>query len=250
MARYLLLLVIMTAGALIFNTAIKNTAQEIVSVLVSGGKLHPIYAVDIKEKKIAISFDATWGCTRTQQILKILEGHGLKTTFFLTNIWLKQYPQMAKEIVTAGHETGLHTVSHPSLTELSDEKILQELLDNAKMITEVTGQKPYLFRPPFGAYNNRVIQVAQGANIIPIQWSIDSLDWKNLSAEEIYQRVIKRIQPGAIILFHNDGTHTPQALEPIIQYLKKEGYSIVPISELIYKDNYYIDINGIQRISQ
>ncbi|MFZ5754615.1 MAG: polysaccharide deacetylase family protein, partial [Bacillota bacterium] len=91
---------------------------------------------------------------------------------------------------------------------------------------------------------------ARELNMVPIQWSVDSLDWQNLTANQIIERVTKRIHPGAIVLFHNDGTNTPQALESIIQYLHNQGYSIVPISGLIYKDNYYIDVNGIQKIKK
>ncbi|MBZ4653675.1 MAG: polysaccharide deacetylase [Peptococcaceae bacterium] len=250
LAQVFLVLIIVITTLGIFHTSLKNTAEEVVSVLVPSVKLHPIYAVDMQDKKVAISFDATWGSTRTPQLLSILAKYNLKTTFFLTNIWLKQYPDLAKEIAAAGHEIGLHSANHPKLTDLNDEKIRQELLDNAKHITEVTGQKPYLFRPPFGAYNNRVITIARELNMIPIQWSVDSLDWQNLTANQIIERVTKRIHPGSIVLFHNDGTNTPQALEPIIQYLHNQGYSIVPISELIYKDNYYIDVNGIQKIKK
>ncbi|MDX9872353.1 MAG: polysaccharide deacetylase family protein [Clostridia bacterium] len=217
-------------------------------MLVAGvNKLHPIYAVDTTEKKVAFSFDATWGSTRTPLILQTLEEYDIKTTFFLTNIWLNSYPQVAQEIVAKGHEPALHTANHPDLTKVSEERIRSELLENAAKIEEVTGQKAYLFRPPYGAYNNRVITIAEEEKMVPVQWSIDSLDWKNLSAGEITKRITDRIKPGAIILFHNDGANTPQALKPIIDYLTKEGYSIVPISELIYKENYYIDVNGIQK---
>lgn len=248
MARILLVLVFITATIGIFHSSLGRAAGEVVSVIVSGGKIHPIYAVDTTEKKVAISFDATWGSSRTTQIMQILAKHNLKATFFLTNIWLNQYPHLARQISQEGHEIGLHSANHPRFTELSAEKIVKELQDNASMITEITGQQPYLFRPPFGAYNNGVIKIVQEENFIPIQWSIDSLDWKNLTSEQIIQRVTSKLHPGAIVLFHNDGTNTPAALEPIIEYMKKEGYTIVPVSELIYKDNYYIDINGIQKL--
>lgn len=247
-AKYSLIIIVVLSILIIFNASIFVKAGEVVSVLVAGvNKLHPIYAVETEEKKIAFSFDATWGNTRTPLILQILAQNNIRTTFFLTNIWLNSYPQLAQEIVNKGHETGLHSANHPELTKLPLDRIRQELLDNTKLIEDVTGQKPVLFRPPFGAYNNNVIIAAQEEGFIPIQWSIDSLDWKNLSSEAIYRRVTERIQPGAIILFHNDGTNTPQALQPIIDYLKNEGYEIVPISELLYKDNYSIDINGIQK---
>lgn len=244
----LLITVVCLAFVGIFHASIASTAGEVVSVLVAGGKIHPIYAVDTQEKKVALSFDATWGSSRTPLILNILSKHQVKTTFFLTNIWLNQYPQLAKEIVNQGHEVALHSATHPRMTDLPDEKILKELQDNATLLTEITGQKPVLFRPPFGAYNNRVIKLVRETGYIPVQWSVDSLDWKNLSAEEIYQRVTKRIAPGAIVLFHNDGTNTPAALEKILEFLKNEGYSIVPVSELLYKENYYIDNNGIQKL--
>jgi len=248
LAVLLLVTVVCTAALGIFYPSISNTAGEVVSVLVAGGKIHPIYAVDTQEKKVALSFDATWGSSRTPLILNIMAKHKLKTTFFLTNIWLNQYPQLAKEIVAQGHEVALHSANHPRMTDLSEEKALKELQDNAAMLIEITGQKPCLFRPPFGAYNNRVVKLVQDAGYIPVQWSVDSLDWKNLSAQDIYERVTKRIAPGAIVLFHNDGTNTPAALEPILEFLQKEGYSIVPVSELLYKDNYYVDINGIQKL--
>jgi len=248
LAAFLLVMVICTSVIGIFNSSLTNAAVEVVSVLIAGGKIHPIYAVDIQEKKIAISFDATWGSTRTQTILNTLAKYEIKTTFFLTNIWLEKYPDLAREIARQGHEIGLHSATHLRMTDLSDEKALQELEDNAALITEITGQKPVLFRPPFGAYNNRIVQLVQEAGYVPIQWSIDSLDWKNLSADEIYRRVTTKMAPGAIILFHNDGANTPEALERILEYLKKEGYEVVPISDLIYKDNYYIDNNGIQKL--
>lgn len=247
-AKYSLIVILVLSILIIFNTSIFIKAGEVVSVLVSGAtKLNPIYAVDTEEKKIAFSFDATWGNTRTPLILQILADNNIRTTFFLTNIWINSYPQLAREIADRGHETGLHSANHPELTKLPIERVRQELLDNSKMIEDITGQKPVLFRPPFGAYNNNVINVAKEEGLVPIQWSVDSLDWKNLSSEAIFKRVTEKIKPGAIVLFHNDGTNTPQSLQPIINYLRNENYEIVPISELIYKDNFFIDINGIQK---
>ena len=194
-----------------------------------------------------MTFDAAWGCSRTPLLLNTLAKYQVKSTFFLTNIWLDKYPELAKEISDKGHEIALHSAKHPRMTDLTDEQALYELQANAALITKITGQKPLLFRPPFGAYNYRIVKLIQNNGYIPIQWSIDSLDWKNLSADEIYERVTKKIAPGAIILFHNDGTNTPEALERVLEYLKKEGYEAIPVSELLYKDNFLIDYNGIQK---
>ncbi|MGI6606186.1 MAG: polysaccharide deacetylase family protein [Peptococcia bacterium] len=245
MARVFLFLVIIAATFAIFPIPLKEAAHEVISVL-AGNKRLPIYAVDTSEKKVAISFDATWGNTRTPKILQILDEYGIKTTFFLTNIWVKQYPELSQEIKEKGHEIGLHSANHPNLTELSESKIKEELLGNAELIFQTTNYTPTLFRPPFGAYNNLVINTAEQLGFIPIQWSVDSLDWQNLTAEKIFQRVTTKIHPGAIVLFHNDGTNTPEALVSILTYLKKEGYTVVPISELLYKGKYDIDHRGFQ----
>jgi polysaccharide deacetylase family sporulation protein PdaB len=217
------------------------------AILVSkNNKLVPIYKVATDEKKLAISFDACWGATRTDKLLDILDEYGIKTTFFLVNIWLEDYPENAKEIVARGHEIGMHSVSHPDFTKISADQIKKELLENQKMIKDITGFEANLFRPPFGAYNNQLIQICNELGIYPIQWSVDSLDWKSITADAMVKRVTERSDAGDIILFHNDGENTPDALVGILENFKERGLQVVPISELIYKDDYYIDVNGVQ----
>lgn len=175
----------------------------------------------------------------------------MKTTFFLTNIWLKEYPEVAKQIRMAGHEIGMHSVSHPHFNQLSEQQIVQELKGNAELIEEITKFKPLLFRPPFGEYNNKVIRVIESMGYIPIQWSIDSLDWmEKMKREDIVKRVTEKLHPGAIVLFHNNGTYTASALEEIIEYTLQQGYQVIPISQLIYKENYYIDHQGGQKLKK
>ncbi len=210
-------------------------------------KLHPIYKVDTAGKKVAFSFDACWGAEFTDDILAELEEHNIKTTFFLVNIWLKDYPDMAKKIAEKGHEIGLHSTTHPHFTNLSEEQIRKELQDNHQMIAEITGYQPKLFRPPFGDYNNKVIKVCRSLGYHVIQWDVDSLDWKDLSAGEIYDRVVKRVKPGSIVLFHNNGKHTAEALEPIIETLTGQGYEIIPVSQLLLPGDYYVDHEGTQK---
>lgn len=209
----------------------------------SQARLVPIYYVDTTEKKMAISFDACWGAAETPEILKILRDHDLKTTFFLTGFWVDKYPEMVQKIAEEGHEIGNHTYSHPHLNTLSEEQIREELRKLNEMIFELTGKKPYLFRPPFGEYNNKVIATAKRCGYQTIQWSIDSLDWQELGKETMIKRVTENLHPGAIALFHNNGKYTAEALPAIIDFVKAEGYKILPISELIYKDDYSIDSN-------
>ncbi|MGI6065942.1 MAG: polysaccharide deacetylase family protein [Bacillota bacterium] len=219
----------------------------LVSKVVKTVKLLPIYQVDVPEKKIAISFDATWGAEYTPKILDILDEHQVKTTFFLVNIWLDKYPDVAKMIAERGHEIGMHSTSHPHFTQLSEAQMEKELKDNYQMIESITGQKPVLFRPPYGDYNNNVIKTVDRLGFKTIQWSVDSLDWKDLSSQEIQNRVLSKIDPGDIVLFHNAGKYTHDALDPLLTKLEEQGYKVVPISELLLKGDYYIDFNGIQR---
>mgnify|MGYP000942292121 CR=1 FL=1 len=217
-------------------------------LLVGGARrIHPIYRVDTAERKVSLSFDACWGAERTPEILAVLRRHGVRTTFFLVNLWLEKYPEQARQIASEGHEIGLHSATHPRFTRLTDEQIVRELRENARLIREITGYQPRLFRPPFGDYDDRVIILVNQEGFIPVQWSIDSLDWKGLSAQAMLERIKKRMAPGSIILFHNNGEHTPETLDPLISHLKDAGYRIVPVSELIYHDHYYIDLEGVQR---
>jgi polysaccharide deacetylase family sporulation protein PdaB len=211
-------------------------------------RLVPIYYVETEEKKIAISFDASWGAEFTPTILKVLREHEIKTTFFLTGFWIEKYPDMVKTIVAEGHELGNHTWTHPHLNTLEKASITNELERVHAALKDLWGKEPKLFRPPFGEYSDKVIEAADALGYLTIQWSVDSLDWKDLSEQAIIQRVTEKMHPGAIVLFHNNGRYTADALPEIIAFAKENGYQIVPISELLYKDNFTIDnSNGAQR---
>lgn len=210
-------------------------------------KVNPIYFVQTEEPKISISFDATWGAEHTATILENLKKHNVQATFFLTNIWLKEYPEMAKTIAQDGHEIAMHSVTHPHMNTLSSEQIRQEVADNATMIKDVTGYEPILFRLPFGEYNNGSISTIKEMGYYPIQWSIDSLDWKEeMSKTDIVQRVTKDLHKGAIILCHNNGTYTAEAIDEILTFAEESGYQVVPIGQLIYKGDYKVDHQGAQ----
>ncbi len=206
-------------------------------------RLVPIYYVDTAEKKVAFSFDACWGAAQTPSILETLRENEMKTTFFLTGFWVEKHPEMVKKIHEEGHEIGNHTYTHPHLNNLTEEQIQTELERVGNMILELTGEQPDLFRPPFGEYSNKVIRAAKACGYRTIQWSIDSLDWKEMGLESMVKRVTENLHPGAIVLFHNNGKHTAEALPEIIAYTFEQGYTIVPISELLYKDNYIVDSN-------
>lgn len=220
---------------------------KMLSAFKKNERMIPIYCVDTVEKRVAISFDAAWGSDYTEELLAILDKYNVKTTFFLVAFWIDKYPDMVKKIDECGHEIGNHSAKHPNMSQLNEERIIEELNRTSNKIVELTGKKDILFRPPFGDYNNRVIKTANNLGYYVIQWDVDSLDYKDYGANAIIDRVLSRFKEGSIILFHNNATYTTVALPTIIENLQGSGYEIVPISQLIYKDKYYIDHTGKQK---
>lgn len=210
----------------------------------------PVYRVDRDDKKISISFDCAWGVDYTDGILDELDRFGVKCTFFVVKFWVEKYPDYVKKIIERGHEIGTHSSTHPHMSKLSKAAIEIELLDSVKAIEDLTGKKVELFRAPFGEYTDTVITTAESLNLLTIQWDVDSLDWKDLSKEKIAERVIKKAKIGSIILCHNNGKHTLEALPLIFSTLISSGYEFLPISELVYKSDYVIDSLGEQKRNQ
>lgn len=211
-------------------------------------RLVPIYSVDTAEKKVALTFDAAWGSDKTSKIVNTLKEAGVEGTFFLVGFWIEQNADKVKEIDAAGFDIGTHSNTHPKMSTLSASQITNELTTSMSMITNITGKPVKYFRPPFGDYNDTLVSTASGLGLQTIQWDVDSLDWKGLSANEILSRIKASVKNGSIILCHNNSDHILEALPLIISYLKGEGYKMVKISELVYANNYVIDNNGLQKI--
>ena len=229
------------------NRGVQNA--ETVGAGTSSNRSLPIYSVETNEKKVAISFDCAWGVEHTDALLDAMEKNDVKCTFFAVQFWVEKYPEYVRKIVDAGHELGTHSRTHPYMSKLSKAEIENELNTSIAAIERLTEKKVTLFRPPYGDYNNLLIDTCKEMGIYPIQWDVDSLDWKNLSATEIAMRVINGAKNGSIILCHNNGLHTAEALPLIFSTLKNRGYEFVPISELIYKENYTLDHNGRQHLN-
>lgn len=212
------------------------------------GRELPIYCVDTEEKKVALSFDAAWGNEDTEELLSILEEHNLKVTFFMTGGWVESHPEDVKAILAAGHDLGNHSENHKNMSELSDEEKIEEIMSVHRKVQEITGYEMFLFRPPYGDYDNALIDVLKENEYYAIQWDVDSLDWKNEGVDAILKTVTehKNLGNGSIILCHNGAEYTAEALDTLINELEAQGYEIVPISELIYKDHYHMNVQGRQ----
>ena len=206
----------------------------------------PIYCVQRDQKMVSLSFDAAWGNEDTQQLIDILAGYNVKATFFVVGEWVDKYPESVKALADAGHEIMNHSNNHAHFNSLSAAEIVADINACNDKIEAVTGVRPTLFRPPYGEYDDHVITAVRGMGMEPIQWDVDSLDWKDLSADEITRRVTSKVQPGSIVLFHNAAKNTPEALPGIVETLLKEGYSPVPISQILLSGEYTIDHTGRQ----
>lgn len=234
------------AGVLITSVASLALTLSPMNALHANERKLPIYCVDKKDKAVSISFDAAWGNEQTPTLLDILKNKGVKATFFLVGFWAEKYPESVKQIADAGHDVGNHSDTHPHLPKLEKSKITAQIDDCNKKIEAAGAPRPTLFRPPYGDYNNNVVEATNELNMHCIQWDVDSLDWKDPTPDDMVKRIKSKIKPGSIILMHNGAKNTPEALPRIIDEIKAEGYQIVPISELIMKENYCVDTQGKQ----
>lgn len=234
-------------GSLLIGAGLSVSKVVNVSNTVNGKEL-PIYSVDSEEKKVALSFDAAWGNEDTQTILDTLAKYNVHTTFFMTGGWVESFPEDVKKIHAAGHDLANHSENHKNMSQLSDEECKEELMKVHNKVKELTGVEMDLFRPPYGDYDNEVIKNAKACGYYTIQWSVDSLDWKDYGVDSIIKTVTehKELKNGAIILMHNGAKYTHEALPAVIEKLQAAGYEIVPISELIYREDYHLDVTGRQ----
>ena len=218
-------------------------------VLFAGGTVRrlPVYSVEREDRRIAITFDCAWGTDHTDAILGALERQGVRATFFMVEFWTEKYPEFVRKIDAAGHEIGTHSATHSHMAGMEQGRIRDELRTSSEAITAVTGKAVRLFRAPFGEYDDRLVQTAEEEGYTVIQWDVDSLDWKDLSASEIALRVTGRVRPGSIILCHNNGLHTAEALPAILDALQNGGYTFVPVGELLLEGEYTVDAQGRQR---
>ena len=180
--------------------------------------------------------------------MEILKKHDVKVTFFMTGGWVESYPEDVKAILAAGHDLGTHSENHKNMSQLSDSECEEELMAVHNKVLELTGYEMFLFRPPYGDYDNDVIKKAYQCGYYPIQWDVDSLDWKDYGVDSIIKTVTehKHLGNGSIILCHNGAKYTAEALETLIIALQGQGYEFVPISQLIYRDNFYMKADGTQ----
>jgi len=215
--------------------------QDAANLHVFTQKLKPIYSVETKKQEAAITFDISWGDSNVGPVLDILHKENVKATFFLSGPWAKQHVDLVKRIVAEGHELASHGNKHIDLNTLGKQEIKQEIMRAHADLKEASGKEPNLIRTPNGAYDNKVIQAVNEVGYRAIQWSTDSLDWKRPGPQAVINNVLnghrpgQGVKPGAIILFHasDSAPDTVPALPVVLKKLKEQGYSLMPVGELL-----------------
>lgn len=232
---------------ILFVMAFMLTGQETVQTAAAIKEL-PIYNVATEEKKVAFTMNCAWEADDIDSILDTLSKYKTHITFFMVGDFVTKYPEAVKKISDAGHEIGNHSNTHPHVNNLSLEKNIEEIQNCSNKIEQITGKKTTLYRGPYGEYNDTVIKAAKSQNHTTIQWNLDTLDYSGLTGEEMWKRIENKLTPGSIILSHNGTKHTADSLDMLLYNIQKKGYQIVTVSELIYSEDYYIDVNGVQRL--
>jgi peptidoglycan/xylan/chitin deacetylase (PgdA/CDA1 family) len=202
------------------------------------------------EKEVALTFDDGPSPANTPQILAILAGYKIKATFFMVGKNIRRYRQLAKQVSAEGHSIGNHSYSHPVLISERKGQIRREVMLTDKIIRQVTGKIPIIFRPPHGFKDPRVFNIVRELRYIFVSWSNMPEDWKELGAEKIAERVMERAEPGDIILLHDgegskenaDRSETIKALPMIIEGLSAKGYAFKTIPQMLGETEWILEL--------
>jgi probable sporulation protein (polysaccharide deacetylase family) len=191
-----------------------------------------IYRGNLERMEMAFGINVAWGEEHIPDILEILRTYGVKATFFFVGTWVEKFPELAREIAEAGHEIGNHGYKHAHVASLNKEQLKALIKENESLLLQTVARTSNLFAPPYGEVNEFIAKTAAEIGYTTVMWTIDTVDWKKPSYQQIVNKVIENAQPGAIVLMH-PVEPTVQALPVIIEGLKKEGYGLVPVSLLL-----------------
>jgi len=213
-------------------------------VFKSGNRNIPVYSVETEENKVALTFNCAWNADDIDQILKLLEKYNAKCTFFVVGQWAEKYPDELRKIYDAGHEIGEHSYSHEDYSKLTENELSEDIKKTGDVLSKITGEWPKLVRVPSGAYSNDAIAIIEKNGYVPVQWSVDSIDYdKNSGCEDIFRRAVSKTHPGDIILMHNGTKNTALTLPRILDSLCSK-FNLVTVSELIPDENFIVDSAG------
>ncbi|NPV71314.1 MAG: polysaccharide deacetylase family protein [Firmicutes bacterium] len=217
--------------------AISWTTRYSLSTIISqvSGKLRPIYRVTAARNAVALTFDISWGEVSPTRVLDALRSKGVRSTFFLSGPWAAAHPDVVRRIASDGHEIASHGYHHDNYSQLSRERIAQDLRKTREILTNLAGREAKILRPPNGDFDDMSIMAAMEEGYLTIIWSLDSLDWKNPGVDYMIDRLLTRAQAGDIILCHasDSARETYLALPAVIDGIRQKGLEFVTVTELL-----------------
>ena len=194
-------------------------------------------------KQLALTYDDGPNDPHTFHLLEVLARHNVKATFFLIGRYVKQRPDIARDLMRAGHVVGNHTFSHPNLIFSSADATRMQLRECEQTLNDAVGEHSRLFRPPFGGRRPSTLRIARGLGMEPVMWNVTGWDWKGNPSEYVERKVSGQIRGGDVILLH-DGSHaafgadrsqTVIATDRLIARYKSEGYDFVTVPAMMGK---------------
>ena len=202
---------------------------------------HTFTGVGRSSKQIALTYDDGPNDPYTLRLLEVLARYDVHATFFLIGRYVRQRPEIVREIVRAGHVVGNHTFTHPLLIFKSAEEIRQELSNCRAALQDTIGEHSNLFRPPFGGRRPAVLRIARELGLEPVMWNVTGYDWDAPPAEVIERKVAKQMHGGDVILLHDGGhkqmgadrSQTVLATDRLIKRYKPEGYEFVTVPQML-----------------
>ncbi|MCM3717111.1 polysaccharide deacetylase family protein [Fictibacillus phosphorivorans] len=192
----------------------------------------PIYRGNPEKPMVTLLVNVAWGNEHLPGILQTMKKNNVRSTFFLDGSWVKKNPSLAKMIAEEDHEIGNHAYSHPDLKKMTNTRITEELKQTNEVIHATLDKKPKWFAPPSGSYRTDVVKIADDLNMKTILWSVDTVDWRNPNPDEMVERVLNKVHPGAMVLMHPTAS-TASGLDKLIKGIKAKGLSIGTVTELM-----------------
>ncbi|NBJ68349.1 MULTISPECIES: polysaccharide deacetylase family protein [Clostridia] len=192
----------------------------------------PIYRGHPEKKMVALLINVSWGEEYIPEMLSILKDNRVKASFFIEGKWAKNNAELVKMIAEQGHLIGNHAYNHPDMARLSNQSMVDQIVQTNDILKAITGSMPKWFAPPSGSYNNHVVEVSHHLNMETVLWTVDTIDWKNPSVSVMLNRVNNQLHPGATILMHPTAA-TERGLEELITSIKEKKYKLNTIEKLM-----------------
>jgi len=195
----------------------------------------PIYKGHPDKPMVSFIINVAWGNEYLSEMLATLKRHNVSATFFLEGYWTKKNPELAKMIVSAGHEVGNHSYSHPDMSKLTAAKAREQMNKTNEIIEAATGEKCVWFAPPSGSYRDETVKLANELNMKTVMWTVDTVDWRKPSPDVLINRVMSKIDNGSMVLMHPTES-TAKSLDRLITLIEKKNLHIGTVSELMNEE--------------